>query len=194
MSLLDLVPTRIDPSLVEALQSDGNAAIMLAAFIDGEVDAVSKDGWFFLPRTDISQFTGLDNKAQAKAEKLLKQLKLIKIKKYGSIGNYYQMDQVAIHQLTGVSVKPTLVRKLRSNGDAAILFSFLANWKPAYTEEKRWFVCQSEILRRNTGLNEAAQKKALNHLAKINFLERKTSKGVVFYRFNLTTAKDWWKD
>lgn len=194
MSFVDLVPTRINPSLVEALQNDGNAAIMLASFLDGEVDAQTEDGWFFLPRTDISQFTGLDTKAQVKAEKILKRLKVIKVRRSGLTGNFYQLDRLAVYELTGVPVKPTLVRKLRSNGNAAILFSFLANWEPAYTGEKRWFVCQNEILRRNTGLSEAAQKKAFNHLVKTKFLEKKTSKGVVLYRFSLTTAKDWWKD
>jgi hypothetical protein len=81
MSLIDLVATRINPPLVEVLQDNGNA-IVLTSFLYDEVDARTENGWFFLPRADISQFTGFDANDQIKAEKILKGFKLIKVRKF----------------------------------------------------------------------------------------------------------------
>jgi hypothetical protein len=70
-----------------------------------------------------------------------------------------------------VAVRPSLVRALRGNGNAAILASELLFWSRRLGDPQGWFFQQQRRLEQQTGLGPDAQRKAVRLLERLGVLE-----------------------
>jgi len=86
-----------------------------------------------------------------------------------------------------VAVRPSLVRALRGNGNAAILASELLVWSRRLGDPQAWFFQQQGRFETQTGLGADAQRKAVRLLVRLGVLET-TRRGVparLYYRVDL---------
>jgi hypothetical protein len=70
-----------------------------------------------------------------------------------------------------VGVRPSLVRTLRGNGNAAILLSQLLYWSRRLAGHRGWFYQTQQRLEEQTGLGSHAQRKAVKLLARLGILK-----------------------
>jgi hypothetical protein len=86
-----------------------------------------------------------------------------------------------------VAIRPSLVRALRGNGNAAILASELLFWSPRLGDPQGWFYQQQRRLEQQTGLGSDAQRKAVGLLERLGVLEtaRRGVPAKLYYRLNL---------
>jgi hypothetical protein len=86
-----------------------------------------------------------------------------------------------------VAVRPSLVRALRGNGNAAILASELLFWSRRLGDPQGWFFQQQRRLKHQTGLGFDAQRNAVQLLVRLGVLEiaRRGVPSKLYYRLNL---------
>jgi hypothetical protein len=86
-----------------------------------------------------------------------------------------------------VAVRPSLVRALRGNGNAAILVSQLLYWSRRLGDDEGWFYQAQRRLATQTGLGPDAQRKAVQLLVRLGVLEadRRGVPAKLYYRLNL---------
>jgi hypothetical protein len=86
-----------------------------------------------------------------------------------------------------VVVRPSLVRALRGNGNAAILGSELLFWSRRLGDPLGWFYQPQRRLKQQTGLGPDAQRKAVQLLMRLGVLEtdRRGVPARLYYRLDL---------
>jgi hypothetical protein len=91
-----------------------------------------------------------------------------------------------------VAVRPSLIRTLRGNGNAAILLSQLLYWSRRLADHRGWFYQTQQRLEEQTGLGSHAQRKAVKLLARLGILKTDL-RGVpakLYYRVELQQLAD----